>query len=814
MRKKPGTWIGAILILLLAVAAMAGCGGTAGPEGPQGPPGPQGPAGPPGPAGPQGPAGQQGSTGPAGPLGPQGPAGVVAAPEAPKTVTVNSGEDVAEEPGASVTLAATVDAADGSQVTAYQWEQTAGVPASLSGADSDTLTVTLDDAAAYKAALIEALQPEDRFGVQAINPHALEAAEVATFKLTVTTDSGSYSDSVNVSAHLPYVISTGVSNVGIQVPVLLRGAAQDSYTWTMAGPSGSSASLADASSQYPSFTPDVEGKYTFTEATSGASFDVYAGTWMGMITGLDANGRPEADSTCTTCHNGNTAPDAFTTWATSGHAEVLAQNIDDPTGHWSLSCASCHSVGYDTAADNGGFDEVVAQEGWEAPHGAVGNYALMLENYPQSARLANIQCENCHGPQDSDAHTIGAARQNISSDLCGSCHGEPPRHGRYQQWEESGHANIELAIEDATVENRGATAGHCGRCHAGEGYIAWISQGDLTQRIQGADGNATAEELAALGLTVDTVHSQTCAVCHDPHDVGTLSGEPNTATVRVTDDTGMLPAGFEAVAVGRGALCMTCHNTRNGAHNDAVGDPTSYSAPHTAAQADVLMGQNAYFVAVGQRASHSFITDTCTNCHMELSPPPAEFSNAGAGTNHSFTASMEICSDCHGTFDGGTLTESVEAMLEEMSAAMGSYLIGQMPAQVHLKDYTPHEVDGVAYDVKSEDVTVDVTNIVSAEPTEPHGQQGYILHFASPVDVTYAPEGEDSHTLSLSEVQVQMGDITTDGETALIAAGDPLVKAGWNYFLLEGDGSDGIHNPSFTMDVIRTSIAALAPSGE
>jgi len=245
-----------------------------------------------------------------------------------------------------------------------------------------------------------------------------------------------------------------------------------------------------------------------------------------------------------------------------------------------------------------------------------------------------------------------------------------------------------------------------------------------------------------------------------------------------------------------------------------VGDPTSYSAPHTAAQADVLMGQNAYFVPVGQRASHSFIEDSCTNCHMELTPPPPEYSYEGSGTNHTFEASTAICSNCHGTFDGGTLQESVEAMLHEMSAAMGTYLIGQMPAQVHVKDYTPHELDGVAYDVKSEDVTVAVTNIVSAEPTEPHGQQGYILKFVNPVEVTYAPEGEAPHTLSLSEVQVQMGDITTDGETALIAAGDPLIKAGWNYFLLHGDGSEGVHNPSFTMDVIRASIAALAPSGE
>ena len=804
MWKKLSIWIGIGLILLLAVSVMAGCGGAVGPAGPQGP---AGPAGSQGPAGPPGPAGSQGTAGSQGPAGPQGSPGEVAEPEEPKTVTVSAGDDVTEEPGASVTLKVAVDAADGSQVSGYEWEQTAGVPASMSGADSDTLTVMLGDAAAYKEALVAALDPVERFGVQGIDPHALELAEIATFKVTVTTDSGTYADSVEVVAHLPYAINTGISNVPIEVPVMLHGGTQDSYSWSMSGASGSSASLVDASSQYPSFTPDVEGKYTLTESASGATFDVYAGTWMGVITGLDANGEPEADSTCTTCHNGDTAPATFATWASSGHAEILTQNIDDPSGHWSLGCASCHTVGYDTEAENGGFDEAMAEEGWEVPHGAVGNYAAMLADYPKTARLANIQCENCHGPQDSDAHTIATARQNISSDLCGACHGEPARHGRFQQWEESGHANLELAIEEGT-------SAHCGRCHSGEGFLAWIGQDDLTQRIQGADGEATAEELAALGMTADSVHSQTCATCHDPHDVGKSSGEPNTATVRISGDTPMLPAGFKAVGVGRGALCMTCHNTRNGAHNDTVGGPSGYRAPHTAAQTDVLMGQNAFFVPVGQRASHSYIEDTCTTCHMELSPPPPEYSYNLAGTNHAFNASTEICGECHGTFDGGTLTESVEGMLHELGAKMGEYLIGKMPAQVHFKDYTPHEVDDVEYDVRSEDVTVDVTNIVSAEPTEPHGRQGFILKFASPVEVTYAPDDEDPHTLSLSEAEVQLGDITTDGETAVIAEDDPLAKAGWNYFLLHGDGSHGIHNPSFTMDVIWASIDALAETGE
>ena len=43
-------------------------------------------------------------------------------------------------------------------------------------------------------------------------------------------------------------------------------------------------------------------------------------------------------------------------------------------------------------------------------------------------------------------------------------------------------------------------------------------------------------------------------------------------------------------------------------------------------------------------------------------------------------------------------------------------------------------------------------------------------------------------------------------------AGQVIAKAGWNFFLIEGDGSHGVHNPSFTMDVINATIAAL-PAG-
>lgn len=862
-------------LLLVMGLALVACKGPAGPAGPAGAPGAPGPAGSPGPAGVSGAAGAAGANtgtisgtvtnsatnqpvaGAAVGLDPA-PSGVntqtdatgkfsatvpvgaytlnfkkdnfaavsqaasVAAgqtttknvalkPSAP--VVVNAGAAQVSKPGATVTLAAKVDALDGSQVTGYKWEQTVGAAAKIAGGDTATATVTLADAAAIKAKLIQGLDLQDRFEVAAIIPHALTDSERATFKLTVTTSSGKYSGTVNVTADSPFTFSGGLRNVPIGEPVLLQGKKQSSYNWSVAGPAGSTAALDSATTQNPSFTPNVVGKYTLTEKTSGVVVEVFAGTWEGAITGQDAKGRPLAAG-CTACHNGTIAPDKFTEWKDSGHAEIFTQNIENPDGHWAINCAQCHTVGYNPAVKNGGFDEPFVEEGWKVPsHGDKGLWTQILQKFPKTAKLANIQCENCHGPNNGNTlhpnGKIDAARVSISSDVCGACHGEPPSHGRFQQWERSGHGNFELAIEEATVEKRAASAAHCGRCHSAQGFLKWIKQGDLTKQIQGAKGNATVDELKAMGLTKDTVQPQTCVVCHNPHAEGSTTGEPNNASVRIMDNTALLPAGFQAKALGRGAICVTCHNTRNALHNNDF-PPNSYSAPHTAAQGDVLMGENAYFVSTGDRSPHSLIKDSCAKCHMEETPPPADFSRGGAGTNHRFKAQITICGSCHSaTLDGKALQVGIEAKVHELGEVMSKYMLNKIPDRTTVKDYTPHQFGGKSYDVKSDGVVVDKANIAKIEPTEPHGQQGFIIQFKNPVSVTYKPANEAAHTVSVKEVEVQLGDFSADGKTALIAVTDPLVKASWNYFLIHGDGSEGVHNPTFTREVLEASIIAL-----
>ena len=124
----------------------------------------------------------------------------------------------------------------------------------------------------------------------------------------------------------------------------------------------------------------------------------------------DGNPGVTPDSACLACHNGTIAPDKFTTWKDSGHAFIMKQNINDPAGHWSAtSCGPCHTVGYNqfaTAIQNGGWDQVSKVEGFKFTQGPLA-WTQTLANYPKTAKLSNIQCENCHGPQaGGGAHTL------------------------------------------------------------------------------------------------------------------------------------------------------------------------------------------------------------------------------------------------------------------------------------------------------------------------------------------------------------------------------------------------------------------------
>src|SRR5262249_52280560 len=149
------------------------------------------------------------------------------------------------------------------------------------------------------------------------------------------------------------------------------------------------------------------------------------------------------------------------------------------------------------------------------------------------------------------------------------------------------HHDLQLTLDQATVESRGETAAHCGRCHSAQGYKGYLSQlshgntGPLTTP-PGYTGTLT-QWLTDLGLTTApsprglTARGPTKAWVAGP--ARPPSHEPHAAELRFEGSTPVLPAGFAVSGAGKGALSMPCHNTRNGLH-DATHPPTSTSAPH------------------------------------------------------------------------------------------------------------------------------------------------------------------------------------------------------------------------------------------
>ncbi|MGZ8851674.1 MAG: hypothetical protein ACXW3E_15280, partial [Thermoanaerobaculia bacterium] len=243
-------------------------------------------------------------------------AAIAVAADPPVTVTIAVSGSAA--PGATLTAKATITINDGTTLQSIKWTQAGGVAATLSGTTTDTVTVVLPNRRTFKEDLIKILEEppitivqlppnvppaaaydgglQNRFGVVGIPPLALEEAGGVSLDVAVTTSSGTYHTKAAIAASLPWPTTVGIRNVPILLPVLLHGKTQATYNWVLAAPPGSAAVLSDATTQNPDFTPDVPGTYELTvtdlATNKPVALTLLAGTWKGMVTGQDAEGRP------------------------------------------------------------------------------------------------------------------------------------------------------------------------------------------------------------------------------------------------------------------------------------------------------------------------------------------------------------------------------------------------------------------------------------------------------------------------------------------------------------------------------------------
>jgi hypothetical protein len=715
----------------------------------------------------------------------------------------------------------------------YTWTKTGGPAVTLTNANSPDATVTL---ATLPAARVmpsgETVALPDEMGVVSFTP---DNAGRYTFSVKVTDPEGHVATKT-VSVSSMAFNTTGLRQVAHDQPVYVRGiAGQASYNWTLTTkPGTSAATLSDATTRFANFKPDVVGKYVLTESVSGKTLEIFANDWNGS--------QGTAEASCTGCHNGTIAPDNFTPYSHTGHAGMLHMVLTDPAeDHYGKNCLACHTVGYDPTANNNGFDDRAGT--WSPdPNGSQANWDRFVAEAPNAIPVANIQCENCHGPQGgvgSSGHMQHAttdgtvtARTSLNATVCASCHSSGAHHDRYRMWEQSAHSNRELAVADGTRN-------HCGRCHGAQGFIAWVDQmkarnradEQIVSKIAGntytfvADAadpfNPAKNDLVAFGMNKEQIENVTCAACHDPHDA------TNPAQLRLYGSLPRLPNGLEGIqGAGSGAICMACHNTRNGLvassaypssnavlrSDAATGAVQNASEPHAPGQTDVLYGVSAYFVSGPMPSAHLAVADTCVGCHMKLHPEEVETE----GTNHTFEADSTICASCHSDLVTG---DALAASIDNLIVTLEGKIIAKAQADI-AAGITANTTLKVTPVDERDDCTASAAATIDAAPASielitTHGNMALLLHFAAPVTATFpsscAGSAQYGTSRNLDEFVVALTNVKTPAATPaqLWANGHAIYKAFWNYLLIEDEGSHGVHNPSFAKAALNGAINAL-----
>ena len=527
--------------------------------------------------------------------------------------------------------------------------------------------------------------------------------------------------------------------------------------------------------------PDVIGPYTvnatITTIGSGStnlSVKVTAATYLGV-------------QTCAACHSGGTiinglpVPNIYTTYTNTPHASFFTKAIDGlESSHYSKNCIACHTVGYDTNsfANNGGFDDIALLYGWTFPAVLTNNPSNWAAMPPALQNLANIQCENCHGPGSQHFSSQGivgntnAISVNYAAGDCSQCHDDLNTHYYSAEWNNSLHAA-------ASRTPSGINRPQCVRCHTAPGFVGWATAGGMSLQNQYPTniiwGNYSSTNIVAYNASSSTYTTPqtppnttyypiTCQACHDPHDASNPHQLRMNYNVTLSDGTVITNAGA-------GGFCMECHNSRNGSVTNMLAKYPSNQpnwaggvsfGTHDSPQGDMLEGVNA--VTYGQTipsAPHSVVvSNTCVGCHMQTiaSTDPAFTLAGGHTTKMSYTNSegayvpvTYVCTQCHGTVNSFDI-----------------------PAP----DYV-----GVGYS---------------------QGIQTQVQQLLNKLSTLLPNSTYQANANNYVAAGVIQSSITTQTNWSM-----PYLQAAYNWQFVSNDGSLGVHNGPFAVGLLKASIGNL-----
>lgn len=689
-------------------------------------------------------------------------------------------------------------AAAGYQITTYTWEQISGPSATIT---SDTTSQTLTFTAPAMTAI---LSRSDEYRWQPL-PISREST-VMTFRLTVGDGQGNTS----ITTQDIYLFddgyepktTTGLGNVGVGEKVYISGPKYKAnsstasttvtdWAWVLTAPAGSAAVLASANTQITSFIPDVSGSYTiaYTSVSAGASsaITVTASDYVGV--GTVAGTSPDWNiGQCGACHDGSVEPNVLTSWQGTGHSSVFEQVIGYYKNYAPAPyCWECHTVGYDTdstAAENSGFSSLVTSESYSFPSAGT-TWAQFTSDESTLTVKTNVQCENCHGPGGTHTGTYS----NWDAGVCGKCH---PQN---MEWRESAHNSTGVVGTAGRYQLTSWWSAPCARCHSSGGF---------------------AQEAAGETVTAQTSQDflVACQACHDPHSVSadsttgstSISGNDSTQ-LRLKGTTTMKDDAHTSVAAGKAAVCYECHDgfyAYNEDDCDSNGDGTAdaictsvdqaatqyFRMPHANTQSFALQGvgaitafsNSAYDFVLTENSWHesalftlkngtgdssqSDVNNKCVTCHMGTAPGETEsgYRLVGGHTWKMTNGSTEFISSCTGCHPGlGSFNRTARA------------------------DY---DGDGAVEGVQGE-------------------ISGLLLALTTKLLAIYSTNISGGTTADASGV-ITVAALSYKNQAAQNAAPIDYRRAMYNYNVIARDGSLGIHNTAFAVQLIQRTYTAIS----
>lgn len=563
--------------------------------------------------------------------------------------------------------------------------------------------------------------------------------------------------------------ASGLRSVGVGEKVYLQAQkiadSVTGYTWSVfSKPSGSTATLSDTTGDLVTFRPDKKGTYVIrlTPQTTAKVIDVfdqriYAAEWAGAGV-FDTHEDPDPIAPqCGTsfCHggsNGNADLNVLEDWLKSNHSQKLQMHLRGERGEaYSVSCLPCHTVGFNDhiLAVNNGFDDIAADE-----------------NFPLQD-VVDLIADAAQNHVD-NFHQLPAKMQDHASVQCESCHGAGSLHP----------ANLSAA--DNGIDGANLEPEQCARCHdsahadgsdLGQGFYQWsssthpitaelneghVAESDNCRTCHTGEGfiAVRVEKKPIPQLPTKEYHGVTCAVCHDPHG----SDEPHQ--LRVSGDF-TIPSGGTPFGTGSGGICWRCHNSRIATPETSA--LTSSRGAHYGPQGDVFLGSGgaSFGLSFASNSAHSVVVeDSCAHCHMAESPA-AE--------------------------------------------------IGDQPPLVGGHTYRMRD------DAGTPDPSDDTINAVNACGTCHIGLDSYDYPADGDYDGDGTVEGTQTEVQGLFDMlrtgilaNIPGTSVATTGRISITSAGfaqmtDDQKRAVYNYNLVWSDGSRGVHNSAYSVQLLQRS---------